>query len=230
MRLESDLTAAVEPWAEFPAMTEPRPLVLVEPPIQEAGYPNAEAKIAFGEGRIVIDSTVPAEAVAALVMATGVGLKSGEPRLRLESASPVMHTFGTDRGRRMLLGWQLHLDQSLGPVVVLCTEDQARAWRPTGWSADETWWSGAEATLSDGGSTVDFEFGGSPRAYTDYPDARVMETAVAVAIAPVPAERAGVTARQLYRQTRRVTVHLLRPLGDRVLLTAAGKPVPVVAS
>jgi hypothetical protein len=146
------------------------------------------------------------------------------------AVDPVMHTFGTDRGRQLLAGWQLHLDQSLGPVVVLCTEDQARAWRPTGWSADETWWSGAEATLSDGGSTVDFEFGGSPRAYTDYPHARVMETAVAVAIAPVPAERAGVTARQLYRQTRRVTVHLLRPLGDRVLLTAAGKPVPIVAS
>src|SRR5664279_5521795 len=136
MRDEPDLTAAVEAWAEFPAMAEPRPLVLVDPPIQEAGYSNGEAKIAFADGRIVVDSTVPAEAVAALVMATRVGLKGDEPRLRLERAVPVMHTFGTDRGPQILAGWQLHVDQSLGPVVVLCVEDQARAWRPTGWSPD----------------------------------------------------------------------------------------------
>jgi hypothetical protein len=230
MRHELDLTAAVEAWAEFPAMAEPRPLVLVEPPIHEAGYSNAEAKTAFAEGRIVVDSTVAAEAVAALVMATGVGLKGGEPRLRLERAVPVVHTFGTDRGRQVLAAWQLHVHQSLGPVGVLRAADQARAWRPSGWSADQTWWPGAQATLSEGGNTVEFEFSGSPTAYTDFPDARVIETAVAVAIAPVAVERAGVTVRQLYAQTRRVTVQLARPLGNRVLLTSVGKPVPVVTS
>lgn len=68
---------------------------------------------------------------------------------------------------------------------------------------------------------------GSPREYTDYPRAEVLESHAAVVVCPVAVERPGATARRAYAQAREVSVILREPLGAHVLLSPAGAPLTV---
>lgn len=92
-----DMAAAARVWAGFPVDAEPRPYVLVQERVGEAGYRTVEAKEAFMHGRIRFAPEVPDAAVDALV-AGGVQLSPGEPALLIWGAALGRHAFRTDRG------------------------------------------------------------------------------------------------------------------------------------
>jgi hypothetical protein len=223
----ADLAAAARRWGSFPASVVPRPYVVLQPAVVEAGYRTGAAKAAFLQGRLRFAAAVPQAAVEALV-AAGVQLSDEEPALLVRAADRVRHGFRTDRGARTLPAWSLQVEDSVGPVIVL-DDELGRSWRPASSDHGGQWYSGDTAAVAQDGITVRFSFVGSPRIYTDYPTAEVYETATVVVIAPEAVDRPGSEVRLLYAETRVVTVQLHSPLGQRVLVNAAGLAVAVSA-
>jgi hypothetical protein len=118
---EGDLVAAVGVWADFPVGAVPRPYVLTQPAVIEAGYRTDDAKVAFIEGRVRFGEGFPAAAVDALLVG-GVRMSPGSSGLLVTNAARVRHPFRTDRGERMLPAWRMEVQDSLGPLIVLDDE------------------------------------------------------------------------------------------------------------
>ena len=226
---EGNLVTAVGVWADFPVDAVPRPYVLTQSAVIEAGYRTGEAKGAFFEGRVRFAEGLPAAAAAALV-AGGVRLSPDSRSLLLvTNAIQVRHPFRTDRGERMLPAWSLDVQDWLGPVIVL-DDEPGNSWHPVTYPYARHWYSQDTATVDDHGTDLTYRFWGSPEIDTDYADAQILQTATAVAIAPRAVgrravDRAGMVAPLLHVQIRTVTVRLDQPLGQRVLVNANGLAV-----
>jgi hypothetical protein len=226
---EADLAGAAAVWAGFPVTAVPRPYVLVQPAVIQAGYRTGEAKMAFHQGRLRFAAGVPAAAVRALV-AGGAQLSPGEPRLLVQDAVRIRHPFRTDRGERELPAWSLQVEGSVGPVIVLDDDEPGASWHPSDPRYAQHWYSSDTATLAADEVTLTYRFTGSPSIYTDYPAADLHQATTAIVVAPRAVDRPGSGARLLYAETRVITVALRRPLGPRVLLNDAGLAVAVTTA
>lgn len=189
------MASVADRWAAFPASARPRPVVLVAQPEQVPGFDTDEAKVAWLEGP--------------------------EPTGAEASAEPA--PFATDRGPQLLPCVRFAVPGSSGPIV-RADLTQVDVWSPPGRPHDEHWYGDVTADVDPSDPLgVVWRFAGSPEAYTDYPEAEVVETDTAVVVVPRPVERPGTDARRSYGQTREVAVQLARPVGGRVLLDVYGR-------
>jgi len=218
---------ALQAWSGFPAARQPRPLVLLGPVVHPRGFPDGEKKLAVIHGAIEAAPGFPAEVLDA--MRPHRQAHDGPPLL---AATAELGTaeFVTDRGRCGLPAWNVRIEGVPEPVLVLDPAVSKQAWRPPGMHEHDDIFSwGSTATVSADGRAVTLSFTGSPRAYTDYPRADVLEAGAAVALLPVAVDIGPPGARRAYAETREVTAALTRPLGPRVLLDGKGAPVAVQA-
>jgi hypothetical protein len=230
------LAAALALWEQFPAGGD-RPLVLTGPRLLEPGYTNGCARQAFADRDVLVAPGVPAQAVACLVGVLGPLSPSGRDTRTLLGAELIRHGFRTDRGEQQLSAWSLSVSGSLGPIVVLDADEQARLWSPSpAWPAAGV--AGERAELDGSGTRVRYEFYASPLTCADYAGVEggvergfgveVATSSSAVAIALQPQQPPRATRRPLaYAQRHQLVFDLPTPLGPRVLLNAVGRPIEV---
>ena len=232
------LAAALALWEQFPAGGD-RPLVLTGPRLLEPGYTDGCARQAFADGDVLVAPGVPAQAVACLVGVLGPLSPSGRDTRTLLGAELIRHGFRTDRGEQQLSAWSYSVSGSLGPIVVLDVDEQARLWSPS-----QTWpaagVAGERAELDGSGTRVRYEFYASPLTCADYAGVEggvkggfgveVATSSSAVAIALHAQQPPRATRRPLaYARRHQLVFDLPTPLGRRVLLNAAGRPIEVAA-
>jgi hypothetical protein len=216
---------ALARWADFPVAARPRPLVLTGPTVVfRGGFSTGQAKVAFAEGAIEGNAEVPEEVIGALrrdrVPPPGIA------PLRVVRVTRDVADFATDRGARRLPAWRVEIDGVKQPVMVLDPATARGAWAPQGLAA--TWNRGAYAHASGDGRALVYRFVGSPRAYTDYPEAEVLESATGVVVLPVEVDIAGPGYRLMYAEKREVTARLVDVLGRRVLIEwSSAAPITV---
>lgn len=221
--------AALELWSQFPATATPRPLVLVGPPVMvQGGFDSGEAKIAYMEG--AVDASVPLAPGVLDALCPQRSRAYHGPRLQVTAARRVTAPFLTDRGPRELPAWQVTLGHFDGFVEVLEPATAAQAWRPHGRDYPRAAGRSLRAVLDEDGLALTLSFVGSPRAYTDYSHAAVRESDTAVLVRPVAVDHDAGGIRLLYAERREVRATLARPLGDRVVISDAGDPVPVTGN
>jgi len=103
-----------------------------------------------------------------------------------------------------------------------------QAW-PTKWDPEHGGFSQSRAWLHRDGKFLTYQFFCSPREYTDYPSADVLESETAVVVLPTPVQL-GAVFRRAYAQRREVTATLRGVLGSRVLIEPSGWAVRVEAA
>jgi hypothetical protein len=221
----------VQAWSRFPATREPRPLVLLAPPVSAGGFPDGQKKMAFLSGRVNALTGFPAPLAEALRQPR-VTTKYAGPALTVSSAVLASHVFCTDRGRLQLPAWEVRAIDVPEPIWVLDPVVAKQVWQPSGSYMPD--WAGSAAVLEPGGHTLTMTFIGSP--YFDYTGVEVIERGAAVAIIPLSvltprlrASPSGSAARgvPLPGQPCQVTVTLAQPLANRVILDDSGSPVMV---
>ena len=134
-------------------------------------------------------------------------------RLDLESS------FDTDRGMAVLPAWRCDMSDALGQLVVLDAAVVDRAWTPDGLPEDYRFMGSGTAVLEGDPLVLAYRFHGSPRAYTDYPDVRVLEKPAVVVVAPRAVDRPDTGPRTAHAELRDVRIRLAEPLGNRVMVT-----------
>lgn len=220
---EAPARQGLRAWAGFPADRQPRPLVLLGSAARPRAFANAQQKLAFLNGAIEAVPGFPAPVLQAL---RGRAREHAGPPLLVTAATLGQAEFATDRGRQQLPAWDVRAQDVPEPIWVLDPAVSQLAWTPPGQELAD--WRTSTAALSADGRTLTMSWFGSPRAYTDYPGANVLEAGAAVAIVPVRRELS-TGLRTAHAERREVTVVLERPLGRRVLLDAGGSPVMVSA-
>jgi hypothetical protein len=228
-------------WRAFPVAARPRPIVplssgmVIDP---RTGFPSGAAKTAYEEGRFALGTALPPEAAVAYrrLRAIGVNEHENAPPLLVTAVKAGRAVFVTDRGRARLPAWQFFFKGVAHPASVLALEPPDlfippalhRFGEPGPGSSIED-----SATLSASGKKITLTFVGGP-AGNEACDERYRATAVAdsravaftITTIPVPAP-AG-TACSLVGYARPAVLHLARPLGARVLISATdGGAVPV---
>jgi hypothetical protein len=241
--------AALRLWRTFPVLAKPRPIVLLrgenvlDPP---SGFRTGEAKIAYIEGRFVLRTPLPpgpataggfrlvVSAAAAFRRLAAAGRPGHDqvPPLLVTSVHLATATFMTDRGSVRLPTWRFSFQGVADPASVLAVAapevfitPPAHSFGPPGPgnSTEDS------ATASALGTTITISFIGA-HAGTAPCDASYTASAVAdrravaftitriVAPVPVPPTPSLVCLAIGYRRT--AVLHLARPLGARVLVSA----------
>lgn len=225
-------TGAVARFAEFPALDDPRPIVLLDEAVHaQGGFVTGDAKMAFLQGVIEAAEEVPKEPVRLMRVAR---LRVHPPRAPLLVRGAVLAeaAFATDRGRQVLPAWRVEAVDARGPIWVLAEEVLSRCWSPPVVPDDEA--SGphilVRARIDPTGRDLAVDFVGGSETLFDY-EAETVETRTAVTVVPqqrikrtLPS-RTAITAEG---HPRRVHVRLKEPLGSRVLVNLDGTPVEAV--
>lgn len=228
-------------WRAFPVQAKPRPVVpLGEGPVldPQGGFRAVAQKIAYLEGRFALGTTLPAGSEIAYqrLRAGGVNGHEKVPALVVTAVKPGSGVFVTDRGRRRLQAWQFYFKGVTNPASVLALVPPHVFIPPPlhhfgqsgpGSSIEDS------AAMSASGKTITLSFTGGPagNAPCDYSyrasavaDRQAVAFAITAIAVPVPPGEA-CTAIGLVRTA---VLHLSRPLGARVLVSAAdGGAVPV---
>jgi hypothetical protein len=234
-------TAALSLWRAFRVYEHPRPVVplgegLVLDPL--GGFRTGAQKIAYLEGRFALDTALPAGSEVAYqrLRASGVDEHENVPALRVTVVKPGSGVFVTDRGPRRLPVWQFAFKDVANPASVLALVPPQVFVQPPlhrfgepgpGNSIEDS------ATVSASGKTITLSFTGGPAGNQpcDYSyrasavsDRRAVAFTITTFAVPVPPGEA-CTASGLVRTA---VLHLSRPLGARVLVSATdGGAVPV---
>lgn len=244
--------AALALWRGFPVHADPRPIVAVGEGIvldPASGFPTDAAKLAYMEGHFVLRAPLPgsvgnfgryAEVPATVAYRR---LRAGRRQSGV-TAPPLIITavhigtarFLTDRGPMRLPAWQFHFKGVADPASVLAvaapdlfTPPPLHRFGPPGSGNSIE----GSATVSPSGTTIKLTFSGAPPGSApceaNYRVSAVSsQQAVAFTItrvvAPVPPGQACPALAVL----RTAVLHLDRPLGSRVLISATdGGAVPV---
>lgn len=234
---------ALRDWAAFPVKAVPRPLVLTGPSVIDpaSGFSNDDDKLAYLSGSLDLTSRLPSAlsavdgrevmtAQSALTMLEGGGTGNRRTRIRLQitRVSLGTATFDTDRGAQRLPAWIFRLRGVADPAFVLALP-RAQWWPKPGTSIAQV--VNRSAASSDG-RRVTISFVGAPpgsgECDAEYA-ADVAESPTAVLVTPraLPKPRpTGNYVCNLNGYGRSVTATLSAPLGNRVLLTSIGAPIP----
>jgi hypothetical protein len=240
--------AALRMWRTFPVQAKPRPIVLLrgenvlDPP---SGFRTSEAKLAYIQGRFVLRAplpTGPATTGGFRLMSAAAAYRSLAPlgRPGLPEVPPLVvtavhlatATFMTDRGPVRLPTWQFSFQGVTDRASVLAvaapevfSTPPAHSFGPPGPgnSTEDS------ATMSASGTAITISFVGA-HAGTAPCDASYTASAIAdrravaftitriAAPVPVPPTPSLVCLAIGYRRT--AVLHLRRPLGARVLVSA----------
>lgn len=228
-------------WTQFPATALPRPVVPLFGPVlaPSDGFPTDAAKLAFNEGRFILDAKLPAtptvlDGYRLRSAASAFGLLKADPGkgptappLEVRGVDLRTATFDTDRGAATLPAWIFLFRGVDHPAAVLALTQSEVFEPPRPVDFHDT------ATMSSGGRDLTVTFVGAP-AGTQPCDASYTATATADAHAvaftiltravPVPPNEAC----SLVGYSRTATIHLAAPLAGRVLIDARdGEPVAV---
>ena len=222
---------AVGRFAAFPALDDPRPVVLLDDAVHvEDGFVTGDAKMAFLQGVIEAVEGAPEEPVRLLRVAQ---LRGRPPRapLLVRGAVLLETAFGTDRGQQVFPAWRVEAAEACGPIWVLAEEVLSRCWSPPAVAEDET--SGphvlVRASVDPSGRDLAVDFIGGSESLFDY-EAEAVETPAAVAVVPQQRVRRALpsgTRTTAKGHFRLVHVRLREPLGGRVLVNLDGTPVEV---
>jgi hypothetical protein len=246
--------AALALWRRFPVDAKPRPIVPLGEGVvlaPSSGFGAGAAKLAYMESRFVLHAELPHRPVSAgrfhLVSAAaayrrlragGVNQHQAVAPLVISAVKPGSATFLTDRGRMRLPVWFFFFKGVADPASVLALG------APNLFIAAPAFRSGASgpgstdvsATRSASGKAITLSFAGGPAGNAPC-DERYRASAVAdrqavaftittIAV-PVPAGQAC----PALAVVRTAVLHLGRPLGARVLVSASdGGAVPVTSA
>jgi hypothetical protein len=231
-------------WRAFPVQAKPRPIV----PLGEGvvldptnGFSTLAQKIAYLESRFALGTALPPGSALAYgrLRAGGVNEHENVPPLLVIAAKRGSAVFVTDRGRRRLPTWRFYFKGVADPASVLALAPPGVFIPPPlhrfrqsgpGSSIEDS------AKLSTSGKTITLSFAGGPAgdAPCDYiyrasavADPRAVAFTITTIAVPVPPGEA-CTAIGLIRTA---VLHLSRPLGARVLISASdGGAVPVTTA
>lgn len=235
--------AALRDWAAFPVNAVPRPLVLTGSSIIDpaSGFANGDDKVAYVSGGFDLTSRLPsatatadgrkvmtAESALTLLKDAGAGNRPASTHLQITRVNLGAATFDTDRGPQLLPAWIFRLRGVTDPAFVLALP-QAQWWPRPGMSASQV--INRSAASSDGRHVAISFVGAAPGfgpCHAEY-TADIAESPTAVMVTPRALPKPRPTGNYFcnaigYRRT--VTVALSAPLGNRVLLTPAGPPLP----
>jgi hypothetical protein len=222
---------AVARWDAFPAERQPRPLVLVgERAFVEQGFATGEAKLAYLDGRVESAVSIPTPVLTALVQELGAGRSErAGPPLVITDAVHAETEFPTDRGRRQLPAWRLTAIDALGPIWVLDRELAPGEWQPAEPPAiprpalqAPLNYPGNHVVVGPGDATLTLHFTGARPEYERYPEAEIIESAMAVAIVPRAEDIGPPGIRILPGYGHQITVQLASPIGPRVFVDLHG--------
>jgi hypothetical protein len=228
-------------WRAFPVRATPRPIVPLGEGIvvgPSSGFHTGAQKIAYLEGRFVLGTALPAGSAIAYRRLRAIGVNEHEKvhPLLITAAKRGSATFVTDRGRRRLPTWRFYFQGVADPASVLALVPPAVFIAPPlhrfgepgpGNSIEDS------ATVSTSGRTVTLSFVGGPAGHApcdySYRASAVGDrqaVAFTITATPVPGPPGEVcTAIGVFRTA---VLHLARPLGARVLVSATdGGAVPV---
>jgi hypothetical protein len=245
--------AALRLWRGFPVRATPRPIVALGEGIvldPAGGFRTAAQKTAYEEGRFVLRAALPVgpatfgryhvvSAATAYRRLRGDSVNDHEqvPPLIVTRAKPGTATFVTDRGRIRLPAWRFFFDGVAQPAEVLALASPELFVAPPlhrfgppgpGNSVEDSAKEGAP------GDRIEISFPGAlpgtgPCEANYRASAVAGERAVAVTITTIMAPVGSGQACPAIAVTRTVTLHLARPLGARVLVSATdGGAIPVM--
>lgn len=254
----NDPAVFLDQWRDFPVTRKPRPVVLADGKVQEAGYRTDDAKQAVLSGRIRLAVTPPAApktlpvqlpdgrytlatitATQAFEQVRAIGKdtqgKEGVPVLDFTSATLGTAEFRTDRGKLRLPAWLFGTPDALGPVAVPALDPSA-VWQP----AEVRYPLGPEpGKLAGDGVTLTVQLPWTPESkcpgspvYENIPVVRESGTAVAVGISQKVVSYvpgSGVNCgSDMMLRFKAYQVTLAAPLGNRVVLDPSGAPLTII--
>lgn len=211
-------------WASFPVSASPRSVVLVDGyvRVEGSGFTGTEAKLAYIQGRIDSRVDLPDGVFDLLAESSNDQPAHSDERITITSIRGVTAPFGTDRGVRRFAAYALQLDGVRGRVVVL--DPATPVWWPKHPTSGRT--SGGMATIEADDRTLHVLAQGG--LLTEFLGCTFTETETAVLAGPLTRRRdSGGRAVRAIGVSKPVSGRLTRPLGGRVLISAAGLPIPV---
>jgi hypothetical protein len=234
-------SAALALWQSFPVQANPRPIVplgeglVIDP---RTGFRTVAQKIAYEEGRFALRTGLPPGSTTAFRRLRAIGVNEHEkvPRLVVTAVKFGGATFVTDRGPMRLPAWQFFFKGVAHPASVLALAPPKLFMPPPlhrfgqsgpGSSPEDA------ATVSASGKTITISFVGGPAGNEACDDsyrasAVADRRAVAFTITTIPVRVPAGTACSAVGYARPAVLHLTRPLGARVLISATdGGAVPV---
>jgi hypothetical protein len=241
------LPAAIQPWVGFPVDASPRPIVLVDAPVNgpRSFYGSEKTKLAFESGAFDRPPRLP----------TGPATASGYPiinpdkafdLLKAQSSSPAAGGFRltvrdvrlgtspflTDRGLKTMPVWLFSMAEVDGPVGVLAVAPEA-VWFPPGLGSGQSHDVGVRVGADNRTLIVNFagaesENGPCGVRYSirlaEYPPA------VLVTVVSDPNPMDTTTYCTLVAYPRHASAVLRQPLGARVLVDELGYPLSVLGA
>lgn len=233
--------AALRDWAAFPVDAVPRPLVLTGPSIIDpaSGFANSDDKVAYLSGSFDLMSRLPSAAATAdgrevmtaqsaltMLKDAGAGNRPTSTHLQITHVTLGAATFETDRGAQLLPAWIFRLRGVTDPAFVLALP-QTQWWPKLGVPSSQIV---SQKAASSRHVTISFVGAppGSGPCDAEY-TADVAESPTAVMVTPRALPKPKPTGNYFCNAIgygRTVTVTLSAPLGNRVLLTPAGPPLP----
>jgi hypothetical protein len=203
----------------------------------ERGFKTGAAKIAFLQRRFEASVALPDPVLAALTRGgDAVGLNRDEPALVITEATLAETEFPTDRGRQLLPAWRLTAIDALGPIWVLEPDLSESEWQPAGSATavplpelrQPRHGSAGHIEAEPNDATVTLFFMAALPEYERYPEAEVIESTKALAIAPRAQDIGQSGARRLPSGGHQITVQLRSPIGARVVVDLHGHAVQVI--
>lgn len=224
-------------WGGFPVHRKPRPIVLlhgmpafrrrhgkptdVKPPTLPTDPPpiGPTAEVRLWDGMAVLPT------IDARTALTAMAAKTAVPPLRITRVDFGAAQFDTDRGQLTLPAWLFYPENTADPLMWPALDPKV-FWHFDKTQGDEP--SGSRVTKVDGLKlTVLLPFPNEPCQGKPAPqyhgEARESDTSVMVAAIPEHATGCAPDSSTLAP----FDVTLARPLGNRVLVDGAGRPIPV---
>jgi hypothetical protein len=235
-------SAALALWRTFPVQASPRPIiplgegVVLDP---RTGFRTVAPKIAYEQGRFALRTALPPGSATAYGRLRAIGVNDHEKvsPLLITAVKPGSAIFVTDRGRRRLPAWRFYLKGVANPASVLALAPPSVFIPPPlhrfgesgpGSSIEDS------ATMSASGRLITLSFLGGPAGEgpcdSSYrASAMADRRAVAFTLTAMPVSVPVGVACSSVGYTRTAALHLARPLGGRVLISATdGGAIPVM--
>jgi hypothetical protein len=235
---------ALKLWNGFPATVSPRPVLTVGdgsvlPP--SGGFITGNAKVAFLEGRFALKAALPkapskingreimsAKQALRLLSVQGAKGPPNTARLMVGSVRLTSAVFETDRGPQKLPAWSFLLLGLERPVYVLALTGASAFTAPATrhLASSVSPYEDDRATISADGRVVRLSFTGAHAGHqpcdASYSAKTASDThAIAFWLVAHPVRSKAPTACTAVGYTRTVAIHLVHPLGARVLVDAA---------
>lgn len=245
---------AVQRWGAFPVDASPRPIVLILGPVEAPSvFRTADSEAAFEARRLVVRAHVPGEwrgtqgqalisgreALRRLLLRRpGSGSqRQHRPTLTIDSISQGSGKYLTDRGVKRLLAWRFYLRGFQTPALVLALAGRRVYSDPNLAQPTEMVFSKDESATGNASSNtlrvwvVGAPAGQGPCTAAYRISSLATNRAIAIGVSerdnPQPADRGCLG----FSESNAFTVHLRRPLGNRVVVASpSGGVIPVTAS